>query len=84
MSHLLTKPFRGGRAAIATAPNIMALAVQGILFINPPSFSMSLVPVPCRTLPAAKNIRSLHEGMIPDVQQASRRAQHGHKLESTS
>ncbi len=56
MSHLPTKPFMGGRAAMATAPPIMTVPVQGIRFINPPSCSMSRVPVPCKTLPAARNI----------------------------
>ncbi len=56
ISHSLTNPFSGGMAANASAPISIAMPVRGIRFINPPSRSMSLVPAPCSTLPAQRNI----------------------------
>src|SRR5439155_355379 len=60
MSHSLTKPLSGGNPAIATAPTRKQAAVHGWRLISPPSASMSRVPVPCRTPPAAMKSRLLN------------------------
>ena len=52
--------------------------VHGILFINPPSFSMSFVPVPCSTLPAARNIRPFIRAWFQMWSSPAAIAQHGH------
>ncbi len=59
VSHSLTKPLSGGSPALATAPARKQAAVHGWRLISPPSASMSRVPVPCRTPPAAMNSRLL-------------------------
>ena len=74
-SHLLTNPFSGGKAAIATAPNIMAFPVQGIRFIRPPSFSMSRVAGPVQDAAGGEEHQPFHEGVIPDVEQAGRHSE---------
>ena len=59
-------------------PDHHATPVHGILFISPPSFSMSLVPVPCSTLPAAKNIRHFIRAWFQMWSSPAAIAQHGH------
>ena len=59
MSHSLTNPLSGGSPAMAMAPTRKHVAVHGCRLMRPPSNSMSRVPVPCSTPPAAMNSRLL-------------------------
>ena len=55
ISHSLTNPFSGGRAAMPSVPTRVMTALRGSRWISPPSRSMSRVPVVCSTTPASRN-----------------------------
>ena len=59
ISHSLTKPFSGGRAAMPSVPVRVMTALRGSRWIRPPSRSMSLVPAVRSTTPASRNSRVL-------------------------
>ncbi len=54
VSHSLTNPFNGGSAEMAIDPIKNAAAVQGMVLISPPNFSISCLPVALYILPAHK------------------------------
>ena len=59
-SHSLTKPLKGGSAAIESAPTRNAAAVHGIRLIRPPRRLRSRSPVACSTAPAPRKSRLLN------------------------
>ena len=79
ISHSLTKPFSGGRAAIATAPTIMAPRRPGHALHQPAELLHVLGARPVQDAAGGEEHQPLHEGVIPDVKQAGRDTQHGHE-----
>jgi hypothetical protein len=59
VSHSLTKPLNGGRAAIESAPTRQKAPVQGILRRSPPRRSRSRVPVAASIEPLPMNKSAL-------------------------
>ena len=59
-SHSLTKPQKGGRAAMASPPTRKTVPLTGIRLRRPPSPSRSVLPVACWTELAERNSEPLN------------------------
>ena len=63
-SHSDTKPFSGGRPAIASVPTSASQATHGIRWMSPPSLPRLRSCVACSTEPVARNSRLLKNAWL--------------------